>query len=73
MALPMPRLAPVTNATPLDSDIYVPPRCFAPGTVTVSVSTPDRSNVPGWAPVSTPRSTMVSPPTITCSMPTASA
>ena len=47
VALPIPRLAPVTNATSLSS-------CWlsAPGTVTVSVSRPDRSNVPARSPVS---------------------
>ena len=36
---------------------------------TVSVSRPDRSSFPGSSPLRDPRSTTVSPPTITSAMP----
>ena len=66
VALPMPRLAPVTNATRwLMRD--------TPGTVTVSVSRPDRSNVPARSPVSDPPAITSRPFTNTCSIPCASA
>ena len=46
---------------------------LAPGTVTVSVSTPERSTAPGVAPVSSPVRTISVPLTSTCSIPSASA